>query len=86
MLALTHRRYTAIPFRQTAVAADQKLFIKDCYDSVPSITGIDVYSALSSAKNDYIYYRTDHHWTSYGAYLGYAEAGKSNEVFRIYCR
>lgn len=31
-------------------AADQKLFIKDCYDSVPSITGIDVYSALSSAK------------------------------------
>ena len=58
-------------------AADQKLFIKDCYDSVPSITGIDVYSALSSAKNDYIYYRTDHHWTSYGAYLGYTEAGKA---------
>ena len=58
-------------------AADQKLFIKDCYDSVPSITGIDVYSALSSAKNDYIYYRTDHHWTSYGAYIGYTEAGKA---------
>ena len=54
-------------------AADQKLFIKDCYDSVPSITGIDVYSALSSAKNDYIYYRTDHHWTSLGAYYAYSQ-------------
>lgn len=54
-------------------AADQKLFIKDCYDSVPSITGIDVYSALSSAKNDYIYYRTDHHWTSLGAYYVYQQ-------------
>ena len=54
-------------------AADQKLFIKDCYDSVPSITGIDVYSALSSAKNDYIYYRTDHHWTTLGAYYAYQQ-------------
>ena len=54
-------------------AADQKLFIKDCYDSVPTIKGIDVYSALSSAKNDYIYYRTDHHWTSTGAYYAYKQ-------------
>ena len=52
-------------------AADQKLFIKNCYDSLPSITGIDVYSGLLAAKNEYIYYRTDHHWTSYGAYIGY---------------
>lgn len=57
--------------------ADQKLFIKDCYESVPSITGIDVYSGLFSAKDDYIYYRTDHHWTSYGAYIGYKAAGKA---------
>ena len=54
-------------------AADQKLFIKDCYDSVPTIKGIDIYSALSSAKNDYIYYRTDHHWTSLGAYYAYSQ-------------
>ena len=24
-------------------------------------------------SDDYIYYRTDHHWTTYGAYLAYAE-------------
>lgn len=58
-------------------AADQKLFIKDCYESVPSMTGIDVYSGLLSARDNYIYYRTDHHWTSYGAYIGYKTAGKA---------
>lgn len=58
-------------------AADQKLFIKNCYDSLPSITGIDVYSGLLSAKNEYIYYRTDHHWTSYGAYIGYKSAASA---------
>ncbi len=58
-------------------AADQKLFIKNCYDSLPSITGIDVYSGLLAAKNEYIYYRTDHHWTSYGAYIGYKSAASA---------
>ena len=57
--------------------ADQKQFIKYCYDSTPSITGIDAYSGLLAAKNEYIYYRTDHHWTSYGAYIGYKSAGSA---------
>mgnify|MGYP002995638058 FL=1 len=58
-------------------AADQKLFIKSCYESLPNITGIDVYSGLLAAKNEYIYYRTDHHWTSYGAYIGYKSAASA---------
>lgn len=33
---------------------------------------IDIYSALSTHKDEYIYYRTDHHWTTLGAYYGYA--------------
>lgn len=35
------------------------------------LTGIDVVSALEDHKEEYIYYRTDHHWTTYGAYLAY---------------
>ncbi|MCD7786027.1 MAG: hypothetical protein LUH18_10765 [Oscillospiraceae bacterium] len=35
---------------------------------------IDVYSTLYSAREEYIYYRTDHHWTSTGAYLAYISA------------
>lgn len=32
---------------------------------------IDVYDTLTEHKDEYIYYKTDHHWTSYGAYLAY---------------
>ncbi|MBQ9988188.1 MAG: hypothetical protein IJP30_00405 [Clostridia bacterium] len=32
---------------------------------------VDVMPALSAHKNEYIYYRTDHHWTSLGAYYAY---------------
>lgn len=35
---------------------------------------IDVYSVLYSSREEYIYYRTDHHWTSTGAYLAYISA------------
>lgn len=32
---------------------------------------IDVYSVLQGHRDEEIYYRTDHHWTSLGAYYGY---------------
>ncbi len=34
---------------------------------------IDMRLVLEAHKNEYIYYKTDHHWTTFGAYLGYAE-------------
>ncbi len=36
-----------------------------------SVQTIDVYSTLYGSREEYIYYRTDHHWTSKGAYLAY---------------
>lgn len=33
---------------------------------------IDVASALGAHKDEYIFYRTDHHWTSLGAFYGYS--------------
>ncbi len=32
---------------------------------------VDIYSALEPHKDEYIFYRTDHHWTTLGAYYGY---------------
>mgnify|MGYP003309529477 CR=1 FL=1 len=32
---------------------------------------VDVYSALMAHKDEYIYFRTDHHWTATGAYYAY---------------
>ena len=37
----------------------------------PNVKTIDMYKTLRSHKDEYIYYRTDHHWTTQGAYHGY---------------
>ncbi len=36
-------------------------------------TVINVKNALSVHSDEYIYYRTDHHWTTYGAYIAYSQ-------------
>ena len=53
-----------------APTADEKAIIDRLYDTVQTFT-IDMYSALEEHKDEEIYYRTDHHWTSLGAYYGY---------------
>ena len=59
-----------------AEVGDQKEFIDTFYGLLDGFAGtIDVYSSLEQNKASYIYYRTDHHWTSYGAYLAYSSAG-----------
>ena len=35
--------------------------------------GLDVREALKAHSDEYIYYRTDHHWTTTGAYYAYCE-------------
>ena len=37
----------------------------------PDITRVDLVSALAPHTDEYIYFRTDHHWTMRGAYYGY---------------
>ena len=37
---------------------------------------IDIFPTMKENADEYIYYRTDHHWTSYGAYLAYNEAAQ----------
>ncbi len=58
------------------VSVNQKDMIQSCYKKLEGVTGIDIAGALSDTKDEYIYYRTDHHWTSKGAYVAYEEAGK----------
>ena len=54
-----------------APTADEKSIIDSLYQAVQTHT-IDLYGALSAHSGEEIYYRTDHHWTSLGAYYGYA--------------
>ena len=36
------------------------------------VVKVDTYTALVSHNSEYIYFRTDHHWTALGAYYSYA--------------
>ena len=55
---------------KNAPNASQKAVIDYCYAN-SGADNIDVYRQLKTHADDYIFYRTDHHWTSLGAYYGY---------------
>lgn len=62
---------------ESAPNTNQRDFINYAYGSFSkNITTIDVYPTMQAEKFDYIYYRTDHHWTTKGAYHAYSVAGK----------
>ena len=44
------------------------------------INQVNVYDKMMSNKNDYIYFRTDHHWTQRGAYYAYEEFCKAANI------
>lgn len=52
-----------------AQAWDQNEFINSVYGRLENVTAVSVYDTLYNHKDEYIYYRTDHHWTTYGAFL-----------------
>lgn len=63
-----------------AVTYSQIDEIKKYYDGVVFNT-IDVTQALMDANDRYqMYYKLDHHWTSYGAYYAYVEYCQDNEI------
>lgn len=50
----------------------QKNMIDYAYDSMDEgIRKVDAYSILEEYKEDYLYFRTDHHWTHLGSYYAY---------------
>ncbi len=56
---------------------DQKKLINEIYGKfAENVHKIDIFSAMYSARDEYIYYRTDHHWTSKGAFTAYKAAAR----------
>lgn len=54
-------------------SADQKKAIDYIYGSFSqNVRAVDAYTALRRHRNEYLYFRTDHHWTATGAYYAYA--------------
>lgn len=50
----------------------QKGMIDFCYAKLDdSIYSVDAYSKIAAHQDEYLYFRTDHHWTQLGAYYAY---------------
>ena len=56
------------------INVDQSKYISDIYSkiSADNVNCFDMLSVLNGHKDENIYYRTDHHWTSYGAHIAYS--------------
>ncbi len=58
----------------------QKRLISYINNVLPEGTTIDLISLFENYKDEYIYYRTDHHWTSLGAYYAYKKWGQEVNI------
>ena len=55
------------------IQVDQAAYTAPIYEAVgDKAQVVDFTGALTAHKDEYIYYRTDHHWTTLGAYYAYA--------------
>lgn len=56
----------------------QSAMFQLCKESIGSnVHYVDAYSVLSQHTDEYIYFRTDHHWTHLGAYYAYTALCKA---------
>ncbi len=63
-----------------AVNDSQVDFIKYFKNHLETDEFVDIFSLLKSKKDEYIYFKTDHHWTMRGAYYGYQSFCKANNI------
>ena len=54
---------------------DETVYLKQIQTAVEEAGGtfVSVAQTLSDHRDEYIYYRTDHHWTTQGAYYAYSQ-------------
>lgn len=71
-----------------ADTAGEIQIISNIYNDMDSENVINVSDTLSSHSEEYIFYRTDHHWTTLGAYYAYVEymnsIGKTADAISCY--
>ena len=64
---------------QKTDASDPKAAIDGMYGAIThkNATCVDAYGALGAHSSEYLYFRTDHHWTARGAYYAYTAYAQS---------
>ncbi|WP_051318123.1 DHHW family protein [Cohnella thermotolerans] len=73
---------TAAEFIDNAKAQAASASQKAAFDRINGLLDsrlvrVDAYSALEAHKSEYVYFRTDHHWTALGAYYAYGKLMES---------
>lgn len=78
---------TAVSILKDKLPAFATTFNQDAYlDYMKGYLGanfVDVRAEFTAHKEEYIYYKTDHHWTTYGAFLAYGQWA-ANRGFEAY--
>ena len=54
-------------------ASDAPGAIAEMYERMENVTPVNIYDTLRAHNSEYLYFRTDHHWTALGAYYAYTD-------------
>ena len=63
--------------------SDQKQAIEYYYSKMKGVKTVDIFDTLKSHKDEYIFFRTDHHWTADGAFYAYEDFCKVKGITEI---
>ncbi|MDR0445836.1 MAG: hypothetical protein LBH17_02205, partial [Oscillospiraceae bacterium] len=70
ILVPTQIEFMPEPYSETSDSALDA--INTVYEALAEgVTPVDAYSEIEAHRDEYIYFRTDHHWTALGAYYAY---------------
>ena len=70
--------YGGLPEKYKKMSMPQKPSIEYVYSKLdPAVTPVRIYDTLMEHKDEYLFFNTDHHWTSLGAYYAYTEFAKA---------
>ena len=73
LLDASVREAVSVSDQKRAIAYMEALF-------APSVKKVSIYDTLTAHRDEYIFFRTDHHWTGLGAYYAYTEFCKVKGV------
>jgi hypothetical protein len=65
-------------------SSDQYSALQELYAKMnEKVVPVNIYDNMMKHRNEYIYFRTDHHWTSLGAYYGYEKWCELKDILPI---
>jgi hypothetical protein len=72
------------PEKYRTGSRSQRKGIQIAYDAMSdNVIKVDAWSALALHTDEYLYFRTDHHWTARGAYYAYSAFAKAAGIENI---